>query len=91
VTSRLASDSATATLALLRPTSTIATGVEQDPGETISPSTSASVRNAAPSTALRIAGSTTRSSAVAIPAPRLRAASTSVRSGIAASPLSTAR
>ena len=95
MSSRLASDSATDTPGRLRPTTTIATGnvlvYSRIRAITTSPSTSASVRNAAPSTALRIAGSTTRSSAVAMPAPRLRAASTSVRSGIAARPLSTAR
>ena len=68
VSSRLASDSATATPAWLCPTTTIATGnvsvYSRIRAITISPSTSASVRNAEPSTALRIAGSTTRSSAV---------------------------
>ena len=56
-----------------------------------SPSTRATVRNAADSTAERMFGSTTRHITVAQPAPRLRAASASVRTSIADSPASMAR
>ena len=95
VSTRLANVSATDTPAWLWPTTTTATGnvlvYSRIRAITTSPSTSASVRNAEPSTALRIAGSTTRSSASGRLAPRLRAASTSVRSGTAARPLSIAR
>ena len=56
-----------------------------------SPSTRATVRNDADSTAERMFGNTTRHITVAQPAPRLRAASASVRTSIADRPASIAR
>jgi hypothetical protein len=89
-----ASDTATDIVALLLPSRLMATcrllRLSRD-ARVNSPSTSATARKAADSTAERMFGRTTRHITVPQPAPRPRAASASVRTSIEDSPASMAR